>query len=121
MENLLALKSGHFDHGAVSLVVEIGRERDRHVGRIAQLGQPHLPEAVVEPPLHGTTYEMPAAIRGPGRYDLLHALSAGHVYQILQAYALLGLTVALHAREIGLATAPEEQVLARPVHLLFLG
>src|SRR5262245_22440322 len=117
---LLALEPGHPDRSPVALVVEVGEQRDRDIGRIAQLRQPHLPEAVVEAPLHGAHDVMRAAIGGPGPGDLLRTVFSGHVHPILQADAPVAFAVALHASEVGLPAAAEEQVLARLVHLLFL-
>src|SRR5687767_10314863 len=103
----LPLESRHLDDGAVALVMQVSRQRDRRVRRILELGQAHLPEAVVEAPLHGADDEMRAAVGGPGRNDALHAGLVGHVDEILQADALAGLAVTLHAAEVGLAAAPE--------------
>src|SRR5262245_3953882 len=83
--SLLALEPGHPDRGPVALVVEVGKQRDRGIGRVTQLRQPHLPEAVVEAPLHGAHDVVRAAIGRPGPSDLLRAVLAGHVHQVLQA------------------------------------
>src|SRR5687768_18493742 len=116
-----ALEPRHLDYRAVALVVQVSGQRDRRIGGVLELGQAHLPEAVVKAPLHGAHDEMRAAVGGPGPRDLLGAVLAGHIHQVLQADALARLAVTLHAREVGLPAAPEEEVFPGLVHLAFPG